>query len=64
MRAPQVKLVEFHPVQPWIAYADTGNNVRVWDWMTQQVWYYGMVCEAAANGVDCASAATLSVLCQ
>jgi hypothetical protein len=32
-----VKLVEFHPVQPWIAFADKADNVRVWDWTTQQV---------------------------
>jgi hypothetical protein len=35
--ALQVKLVEFHPVQPWIAFADKADNVRVWDWTTQQV---------------------------
>jgi hypothetical protein len=29
--------VEFHPVQPWIAFADGSDNVRVWDWTTQQV---------------------------
>jgi hypothetical protein len=33
----QVKLLEFHPVQPWICYADTTDRVRVWDWTTQQV---------------------------
>lgn len=33
----QVKLLEFHPVQPWICYADTSDRVRVWDWTTQQV---------------------------
>lgn len=32
----KVKLVEFHPVQPWIAFADKADNVRVWDWTTQQ----------------------------
>ena len=29
--------MEFHPVQPWICYADTSDRVRVWDWTTQQV---------------------------
>lgn len=29
--------MEFHPVQPWIAFADGSDNVRVWDWTTQQV---------------------------
>jgi hypothetical protein len=33
----QVKVVEFHPVQPWIAFADKGDVVKVWDWSTQQV---------------------------
>eukprot|EP00879_Flechtneria_rotunda_P011556 GHRR01012070.1.p1 GENE.GHRR01012070.1~~GHRR01012070.1.p1 ORF type:complete len:387 (+),score=140.43 GHRR01012070.1:185-1345(+) len=33
----KVKLVEFHPVQPWIAFADKSDNVRVWDWTTQQI---------------------------
>jgi len=33
----QVKTVEFHPVQPWIAFADKGDGVKVWDWSTQQV---------------------------
>ncbi|KAF6235943.1 hypothetical protein COO60DRAFT_484505 [Scenedesmus sp. NREL 46B-D3] len=32
----KVKLVEFHPVQPWITFADKADNVRVWDWTTQQ----------------------------
>eukprot|EP00878_Enallax_costatus_P007526 GHUV01007882.1.p1 GENE.GHUV01007882.1~~GHUV01007882.1.p1 ORF type:complete len:370 (+),score=87.34 GHUV01007882.1:171-1280(+) len=32
----KVKLVEFHPVQPWLAFADKSDNVRVWDWTTQQ----------------------------
>jgi hypothetical protein len=37
-RAPsQVKTLEFHPVQPWIAFADKGDVVKVWDWSTQQV---------------------------
>lgn len=24
-------------MQPWIAFADKSDNVRVWDWTTQQV---------------------------
>jgi hypothetical protein len=33
----QVKFLDFHPVQPWIAFADVGDVVKVWDWSTQQV---------------------------
>ncbi|GBF88621.1 hypothetical protein Rsub_01336 [Raphidocelis subcapitata] len=33
----KVKTLEFHPVQPWIAFADKADNVKVWDWSTQQV---------------------------
>ncbi len=30
-------MVQFHPVQPWIAFADKSDMVKVWDWSTQQV---------------------------
>ena len=36
-RLQQVKTLEFHPVQPWLALADKGDVVKVWDWSTQQV---------------------------
>lgn len=33
----QVKVLQFHPVQPWLAYADVNQLVTVWDWSNQQV---------------------------
>ena len=33
----QVKLLSFHPTQPWLAYADRGQDLTVLDWETQQV---------------------------
>lgn len=33
----QVKLLEFHPVQPWLAFCDTNQLVTVWNWATEQV---------------------------
>ena len=32
----QVKLLDFHPTQPWLVYADKGQNFCVIDWSTQQ----------------------------
>lgn len=37
VRRLQVKLVEFHPVQPWITFADKADRVWVWEWSTQRV---------------------------
>jgi hypothetical protein len=37
LRCAQVKVLEFHPVQPWLAYADGSQAVVVWDWSSQQV---------------------------
>ena len=37
VRRTQVKVLEFHPVQPWLAYADGSHGVVVWDWSSQQV---------------------------
>ena len=34
---PQVKVLSFHPTQPWLAYADRGQDLTVLDWQTQQV---------------------------
>ncbi len=36
-RAVQVKTLVFHPVQPWLAYADVNQTITVWDWTNQQV---------------------------
>ena len=33
----QVKVLAFHPVQPWLAYADVNQGLTVWDWSSQQV---------------------------
>ena len=33
----QVKSLVFHPVQPWLAYADVNQAITVWDWSSQQV---------------------------
>jgi len=33
----QVKLLAFHPTQPWLVYADKGQTFSVIDWCTQQV---------------------------
>lgn len=33
----QVKVLAFHPVQPWLAYADVSQGLTVWDWSNQQV---------------------------
>ena len=33
----QVKVLVFHPVQPWLAYADVSQGLTVWDWSSQQV---------------------------
>jgi len=35
----QVKCIEFHPMQPWLAIADKGGNVSVWDLTTKQLVY-------------------------
>lgn len=35
----QVKCIEFHPMQPWLAIADKGGNVSVWDLKTEQLVY-------------------------
>ena len=32
----QVKVLTFHPVQPWLAYADVNQVLTVWDWSSQQ----------------------------
>jgi hypothetical protein len=32
----QVKTVDLHPTQPWVAFSDESSCVRVWDWSTQQ----------------------------
>ena len=32
----QVHLVDFHPVQPWLAMADKAGMVTVWNWSTEQ----------------------------
>lgn len=32
----QVHLVDFHPVQPWLAMADKAGTVTVWNWSTEQ----------------------------
>jgi hypothetical protein len=32
----QVKVLTFHPVQPWLAYADVNQALTVWDWSSQQ----------------------------
>ena len=34
--AVQVKTLDFHPVQPWLAFADFAQVVTVWDWSTEQ----------------------------
>ena len=33
----QVKVLQFHPVQPWLAFADGNQTVTIWDWSSQQV---------------------------
>lgn len=33
----QVKILRFHPVQPWLAFTDTNQSVVVWNWSTEQV---------------------------
>lgn len=37
----QVKVLVFHPVHSWLAYADGSQTVTVWDWSSQQasVWW-------------------------
>lgn len=30
-------MLAFHPVQPWLAYADVYQGLTVWDWSSQQV---------------------------
>ena len=32
----QVKVLVFHPVHPWLAYADGSQTVTIWDWSSQQ----------------------------
>ena len=32
----QVKVLVFHPVHPWLAYADGSHTVTIWDWSSQQ----------------------------
>lgn len=43
----KVHLVDFHPVQPWLAMADKAGTVTVWNWSTEQVVY-----EAQLEGGD------------
>lgn len=33
----KVKCIEFHPMQPWLAIADKGNKISVWDFESEQV---------------------------
>jgi WD40 repeat protein len=33
----QIKCVELHPVQPWVAAVSMSDNVTVWDYQNQQV---------------------------
>ena len=33
----KVKVLEFHPVQPWVALASVSDSIAIWDWSTQQV---------------------------
>lgn len=35
----KVKCIEFHPMQPWLAIADKGNHISVWDFESEQVPY-------------------------
>ena len=32
-----MKVLAFHPVQPWLGYADVNQGLTVWDWSNQQV---------------------------
>ncbi|BDA49478.1 hypothetical protein COCOBI_14-0960 [Coccomyxa sp. Obi] len=43
----KVKTLVFHPVQPWLAYADVNHTITVWDWTNQQV-----VWEVQLSGAD------------
>ncbi|KAK9807986.1 hypothetical protein WJX73_010745 [Symbiochloris irregularis] len=43
----KVKLLQFHPVQPWLAFSDTNQLVTVWNWATEQV-----VCEFALPAAE------------
>ena len=36
LRLAQVKVVEFHAVQPWLAMADVSGAVALWNWESQQ----------------------------
>ena len=36
LRLAQVKVVEFHAVQPWLAMADLSGAVAIWNWESQQ----------------------------
>lgn len=33
----QVKVLQFHVTQPWIAFADKNQQLTIWDWSTDQV---------------------------
>ena len=46
-RMVQVKCIQFHPMQPWLAIADKGGNVSVWDLKTEQ-----LVCETTVGTPD------------
>jgi len=35
--ASQVRQLELHPVQPWLATASKSDVVTIWDWSTRQV---------------------------
>lgn len=32
-----MKALVFHPIEPWLAYADVNQVITVWDWSNQQV---------------------------
>ncbi|KAK9822211.1 hypothetical protein WJX81_006190 [Elliptochloris bilobata] len=50
----KVKVLVYHPVQPWLAYADGNQTVTVWDWSSQQVvWEAGLGTSDDALMQDC-----------
>lgn len=40
----KVDRVEFHPVQPWLAYVDRNSNVSVWNYESDEVSVAGLHC--------------------
>ena len=36
LNCAQVKVLVFHPVHPWLAYAEGSQTVTIWDWSSQQ----------------------------